>query len=64
MRLPHPDWTPEEKSRICAEMRAQFTDEDALEYERILTGDEPLMPFDDVIRRMEEEERIRQLGRN
>ena len=48
----HQDWTPEEKSKILAEMRARVTAEDLLEY---ATDDSPLIPLDDLIRRMDEE---------
>lgn len=54
MSLPRADWTPEEKSRILAEMRARFTDEDALEFERVIASGEPLTPLDDLIRWTEE----------
>ena len=52
---PFVDCTPEEKARILAEMRARVTAEDLLEY---ATDDSPLIPFEDLIRRMDE--RIRQ----
>lgn len=49
------DYTPEEKARLLAEMRARVTAEDLLEY---ATDDSPLIPIDDLIRRMDE--RIRE----
>ena len=52
---PFVDYTPEEKSRILAEMRARVTAEDLLEY---ATDDSLLIPFEDALRRMDE--RIRE----
>ncbi len=52
---PFVDYTPEEKSRILAEMRARVTAEDLLEY---ATDDSPLIPLDELLRWSEEQVRL------
>ena len=52
---PFVDYTPEEKARILAEMRARVTAEDLLEY---ATDDSPLVPLDELLRWSEEQVRL------
>jgi len=53
---PRPDWTPEQKQAIYAEMQKLFTVEDLLGY---INDDEEKIPIDQVM--AEAEEMLRQM---
>jgi hypothetical protein len=48
---PLPDWTPEEKAAIYAEMKKKFTVEDLIEY---IEDDDEKFPADQVLAELEE----------
>lgn len=48
---PLPDYTPEQKAEILAEMKKKFTVEDLIGY---IENDEPVVPADEVMAKADE----------